>query len=86
MMNGAYAGPVTDGNAEVIVQSEPSSRKPARPGSSPREMERARTSGLTPSAMISTTCAPSPGGLPADARNFSFRMMRAAEARDSGQQ
>jgi hypothetical protein len=48
--------------------------------------------------MIIMTCAPSPGGLPADARNFSFRMRRAgaivfcrrpipiAEARDSGQQ
>jgi hypothetical protein len=48
--------------------------------------------------MIITTCAPSPGGLPADARNFSFRIGKAgnvvlvsaarlpiAEARDSGQ-
>jgi hypothetical protein len=36
--------------------------------------------------MIITTCAASPGGLPADARNFRFRLKRAAEARDSGQQ
>src|ERR1700687_3867619 len=39
-------------------------------------MERASTSDRTPSAMIITTCAASPGGLPADARNFSFPMKR----------
>ena len=88
MMNGAYAGPVTEGKAEVTVESDPSSRRPASAGRSPRAMERASTSGLTPSAMIMTTCEPSPGGLPADARNFSFRIKRArqfAQVRDSGQ-
>jgi hypothetical protein len=33
MMNGAYAGPVTDGNAEVILVSEPSSLIAASAGS-----------------------------------------------------
>jgi hypothetical protein len=29
--------------------------------------------------MINTTCAASPGGLPADARNFSFRIKKARQ-------
>jgi hypothetical protein len=33
MMNGEYAGPVTEGNAEVIVESEPSSLRAASAGS-----------------------------------------------------
>jgi hypothetical protein len=85
MMKGAYAGPVTEGKAVVMVESVPSLRSDASAGSCPCVMERESTSGLNPSAMIITTCAASPGGLPADGRNFSFRLKRAAEARDSGQ-
>src|SRR5439155_1471091 len=56
----------------VMVDKLPSAHSAASAGNRPLSMERASTSGRTPSAMIITTCAPSPGGLCADARNFSF--------------
>ena len=50
MMNGAYAGPVTDGNTVVIVRKLPSSRSCARAGSSPDRIAAPSTSGRAPSA------------------------------------
>src|SRR5438874_11494579 len=61
MRNGAYAGPVTEGNADDSSCNPPAERSRARAGSAPASIARASVSIRTPSARrtitdISFTC------------------------------
>ena len=61
MTKGAYAGPVTEGNTDVIVCRPPSSRSELSAGTTPRCIASSSVSGRAPSATMTITGTKSSG-------------------------